>query len=222
MKCARYGLIAILLSIVVLPLSAMAVPLDGPIPPIRQDGLLFSNFSAELFTYSMNSSPQALSEIDVSGITVNGESGLRIGAVFFAPTNAGNSSGALLLLEFDVMVMNPHGAIHGVTLASDVFANGTATRVSASAGPASVFASPPSDDEPFMGSLRDARVLDSDVRRLHIDTSFEVLSDGIPGGAGAGGFDVTFAQSVAEPSIVLLLVFGAVLITAMAHKVRQA
>ena len=49
MKCARYGLIAILLSIVVLPLSAMAVPLDGPIAPIMQDGLLFSNFSAELF-----------------------------------------------------------------------------------------------------------------------------------------------------------------------------
>ena len=40
----------------------------------------------------------------------------------------------------------------------------------------------------------------------------------------ASGFDVSFVQSesVPEPSIVLLLVFGAGLIAAIAHKVRRA
>jgi hypothetical protein len=50
---------------------------------------------------------------------------------------------------------------------------------------------------------------------IHLDASF-------PGGVTSSGYDVLFAQTVAEPSIVLLLVFGAGLITAMAHKVRRA
>src|SRR4029453_6416466 len=104
MTCARYGLIAILLSIVVLPLSAMAVPLDDLLATTitQGDALHFSNFSASLFTFSAFSIPEDLSEIDVPGITVNGESGLRIGPAFFAPPNASSESGVRLLLGFDV------------------------------------------------------------------------------------------------------------------------
>jgi hypothetical protein len=231
MKCARYGLIAILLSIVVLPLSARAVPLDGPIPPIRQDGLLFSNFSAELFTFNPDplnpiATPQNLSDIDVSGITVNGESGLRIAAGFSAPGFAGLGSGAQLLLAFDVMALNPHQPIRSVTLTIPDFSlTGQAggSDMLAFAGPVSVAAhSAGGGAEPVTGPVSVTSALVSDMRRLHIDSGMTVVSDAFAGHGSASGFDVTFAQSVPEPSIVALLVFGAGLITAMAHKVRRA
>jgi hypothetical protein len=64
--------------------------------------------------------------------------------------------------------------------------------------------------------------LGSDTRRLHFDSGFEVSSDALAGVALGSGFDVTFSQSVAEPSIVLLLVSSAGVIAAIAHKVRRA
>ena len=233
MKCSRYGLIAILLSIVVLPLSAMAVPLDDLNAPIMQDGLLFSNFSAELFgsnpdPFNPIATPQNLSEIDVSGITVNGASGLRIASGFSAPGFAGLGSEAQLFLAFDVMALNPHRPIHSVTLTIGDFlvsGQGGGSDVGAFAGSAFVGVSVSAHaggGTVDMGSLSDTRALVSDMRRLHIDSGITVVSDALAGIAFASGFDVTFAQSVPEPSIVLLLVSGAGLITAIAHRVRRA
>jgi hypothetical protein len=235
MKCARYGLIAILLSIVVLPLSAMAAPLDDLNAPIRQDGLLFSNFSASLFPTIASATPQHLSEIDVSGITVNGESGLRISAGFFAGSSQGEGSGVTLLLGFDVMALNPHQPIHSVTLTVPDFiltgqGGGSDLGAGVDVGPSSAFVGPMvvvahsagGGAEPVTGPASVTSALVSDARRLHVESSFGVVSDALAGIAAAGGFEVTFAQSVAEPSIVLLLVFGAGLIAATAHKVRRA
>jgi hypothetical protein len=226
MRPARYGLIAILLSIVVLPLSARAVPLDDLLATTitQGDALFFSNFSASLFVFN-NGRPSDLSEIDVSGITVNGASGLRILGPFDAPTFG---TGAALVLGFDVMALNPHQPIHAVTLTVPfLLLVGAGSGVDAFAGPASVSISGMGATEPgcpcaVEGPISATAPLQSDMRRLHIDSFITVVNQSQAGVASASGFDVTFVQSVAEPSIVLLLVFGAGLITAMAHKVRRA
>jgi hypothetical protein len=157
----------------------------------------------------------------VSGITVNGASGLRISAPFDAPHF---STGVTLLLGFDVMALNPHQPIHAVTLTVPAFSvKGGGSGVVASAGPASVSVDGPGlGAEGIEGSLSATAALASDMRRLHIDSGLIVVNESQAGVAFASGFDVTFAQSVPEPSIVLLLVFGAGLIAAMAHKVRRA
>jgi hypothetical protein len=222
MRPARYGLIAILLSIVVLPLSARAVPLDDLLATTitQGDALFFSNFSASLFVFN-NGRPSDLSEIDVSGITVNGEHGLRVGPGFTGPSFGGDFGGVHLLLGFDVTVTDTRHPIHGITLVVPFFVTGISSGVIFSAGPAgvSVFG-PPRGGEPSEGVLRDVRTFSSDVASIHIDTFLDVGSLGCV--ADGGPLDVTFSQRVAEPSIVLLLVSSASVIAAMAHKIRQA
>jgi hypothetical protein len=160
----------------------------------------------------------------VSGITVNGAAGLRIASGFLAPTFG---TAVFLELGFDVMALNPHQPIHAVTLTVPfLLLVGAGSGVDAFAGPASVSISGMGATEPgcpcaVEGPISATAPLQSDMRRLHIDSFITVVNQSQAGVASASGFDVTFVQSVAEPSIVLLLVFGAGLITAMAHKVRR-
>jgi hypothetical protein len=231
MKSARHGLIAILFSILVLPVSAPAVPLgelsdiDGvPFPgaSISQGDKLFTNFSA--FMQAVGSTFDSFLGIEVSGITVGQKHGLRFDGPFEA-TSIEIEVGQLdLRVAFDVTATVPNLRVHevtvtlaGGTLLGEAFAGLTA-------GPASVAVSN-FDNEPGteleFGPRTGIGTLSPGENSVLIDTQF-VLATGVPGAAQTRGFDVLFAQSVAEPSIVLLLVFGAGLIAAIAHKVRQA
>jgi hypothetical protein len=101
MKSARHGLIAVLFSILVLPLSALAAPLSDlsdqfgvPIPgaSISQGDKLFTNFSA--FINAIRAFPVSgeLAAIDVSGITVGARHGLSFRGSFIANGHPGGSS----------------------------------------------------------------------------------------------------------------------------------
>ncbi len=78
MKFARYGLIAILLSILFLPLHASAVPLNDLLDSgasITEGDKLFSNFTG-FYVATAGGNP---SSIDVSTSTVGGEQRLQLG-----------------------------------------------------------------------------------------------------------------------------------------------
>jgi hypothetical protein len=129
-----------------------------------------------------------------------------------------------MFVGFDVTATAPRLRVHEVSLTlagGTIGGNAVATL---SAGPAfvGVFTSIFSDPVPREFGPRTAtRTFNPGANSVHVDTTIH-LDASFPGGVTSSGYDVLFAQGVAEPSIVLLLVFGAGLITAMAHKVRQA
>jgi hypothetical protein len=237
MKSARHGLIAILFSILVLPLSALAAPLSDlsdqfgvPIPgaSISQGDKLFTNFSA-VINAGGDAFPVGgdLAAIDVSGITVGARHGLSFRGSLFAHGGFGGNDGQVeLFVGFDVTATDPRLRVHEVSLTLAGGTIGGNADVTASAGPASVgivtFFDPFEDLFEFEFGPRTAtRTFHRDANSVHVDTTIH-LDAIFPGGVTSSGYDVLFAQSVAEPSIVRLLVGGAGLIAAIAHKVRRA
>jgi len=221
MRRVLNSLVVILWSVFVLPLTALAVPLDSLIDSgasITQGDKVFDNFTGSLSAF--RASPESLSEVDVSGITVGGAHGLRVSGGFFAAGSVEQQegSGVILSVEFDVTAIDPHRRIHGITLVlPDAELSGFAS-VSASAAPAFVSAF---HDEffgsIFVGPLSDVRTFSSNVTSMHIDAGLGVSTASM-GGAITGGFNVTFPQSVPEPSILLSFGAGAILVIVMARE----
>jgi hypothetical protein len=208
----------VLLVLLVLPFSAMpaqAAPLDLLLIPsilLREDSLLFSNFSADLFVFGQGQ-PRTLSEIDVSGITVNGASGLRVsGGV--APPNAGNDSGVMLAMGYDVTAVDARHPIRAITVTiADFFVvgGGSVVRVMTDFVELSVQGHSFTTSlgyVPVQGSATAIGTLGSAMPTLHFDALFEITNTGMAGIAQAGPFDVTFHQSVSEPAPLTLLVLG--------------
>ena len=162
----------------------------------------------------------------MSGITVNGESGLRIASRFYAPPFAAPQSALVLGVRRHGPESAPaHSRRHAHGPGFSVLVGGGSGVVAfGGAGVRVHIGARATEGCPCAveGSISATAALASDMRRLHIDSLIFVVSNSSAGIAAASGFDVTFAQSVPEPSIVLLLVSGAGLITAMAHKVRRA
>jgi hypothetical protein len=219
MKSVRHGLITILLSILFLPLSALAAPLSELIASgasITVGDKLFSNFSGSLSFGIGNQFPDNLSQVEVFGLPGNNEHGLAFRAAFFAEA----FEGALALdVAFDVTVLDPPHRIHDITLvlASAAFLGEGC--VSAGVGRLISINACEFEGDPFDGPLTASRPFSSNTP-VRIDTAFGLAATCCTGSDGvfSQGFAVTFSQSVAEPSIVLLLVFGAVLIAAIAHR----
>lgn len=225
MRCARYGLIAILLSILFLPLNALAVPLSDLIDlgaSITAGDKLFTNFSGGL---SGGGSPVLLVDVDVSGFSVGDTHGLSVIAPLTEPGalpgfSGGPGSVKTLNVGFDVTVTEGHNRITSIAVGIP-FVTLIDAAVSAAAGGASVSAFG-NHDGPLPA---DVFTFSSPVTGLHVEAGlFLMAQPTIDAFFQASGFDVSFVQSesVPEPSIVLLLVSGAGLIAAMAHKIRQA
>ena len=109
----------------------------------------------------------------------------------------------------------------GIPFVTLIDASVSAQVVSAAAGGASVFAFGDHD-----GPLpADVFTFSSPVTGLHVEAGlFLMAQPTIDAFFQASGFDLSFVQSesVPEPSIVLLLVSGAGLVAAMAHKIQQS
>jgi len=88
------------------------------------------------------------------------------------------------------------------------------------AGPAAVGFFGQAGEEVIVGPLTDVRNFSSSATSVHVDTRL-LLGSGLPGSVSTPGFDVTFSQSVPEPSVVLLLVSGAGLVAVMARRRSQ-
>jgi hypothetical protein len=217
MRYVGYGLIAILFSILVLPLSALAVPLSNLIDngeSITEGDKLFSNFtgSLDLFDATFGGAfPRSLSGIDVSGITVGGEQRLQFGPGF------GVVFGAVLSLhvEFDVTVTDPSLSIRRselvlprVHLGGDAFFRFQ-----------SFFAFTFDPEFLDLGPL--IAPVSLGPTGGHVTAELILASGGVPGSVDADDIYLALSQSVPEPSIVLLLVFGAGAIAAIASKIRQ-
>jgi hypothetical protein len=116
-----------------------------------------------------------------------------------------------LFVGFDVTATDPRLRVHEVSLTlagGEIGGNAAAT---VSAGPAfvGIFTDIFSDPEIFEFGPRTAtRTFNPGANSVHVDTTIR-LGANFPGVVTSSGYDVLFAQSVAEPSIVLLLVFGA-------------
>jgi hypothetical protein len=115
MKSARHGLIAILFSILVLPLTAVAAPLNELIAgaSITTGGMMFSRFSGDLSGVGAgNAGPENLSQVEVSGFG----NGLVFSANFFAARSSDLGAEAFMSLDvgFDVTVLAPPRRIHDI------------------------------------------------------------------------------------------------------------
>ena len=226
MKSVRHGLVAILFSILVLPLSALAAPLSELIASgasITAGDKRFSNFSGSLVGMG-NFFPNNLSQVEVFGLTANNGHGLQFSQEFLAQSQSGFNEGGLQLnVAFDVTVTDPPHRIRSVTLvlAGPTFGGPQISCIAASVAALTVGGCG-SEDDPFDGTLTAFQPFSSNTPSVHISTEFTLATSPFDSGVSSNGFGVTFSQSVPEPSIVLLLAFGAVLVTAMAHKVRRA
>ena len=229
MKCARYCLIAILLSIVVLPLSALAANLQDLID-LRDQGAsitagdkLFTNFSG--FLMSRVAAPTALGQIRVTGFSVGDTHGLSFSAQFDParippPGFTAGPSGSLNLdVGFDGTVTAGHNTITGIAVGIP-FALLSDSFLDLAAGGAAVGAFGNHD-----GSLSSGVVsLSSPTTSIHVEAglsfgSFAVFDAFIE----FPSYQISFVQrSVPEPSTALLLVFGGGVIAAIAHRVRRA
>jgi hypothetical protein len=209
MRYARHFLVAILLNILVLPLSAVAAPLSdlvdintgNPIPgaSISAGDKQFSNFTASLGFFGA-ASPTSVAHIDVSGITVGDRHGLGVRGQFDADAiDPFHGAEVFLLLLFDVTAEDPnvHVTLASVTAVGAVVVGSGFVTVGGGASPS--------------------------ANSIHVQTNIDIISDW-PGFAVSDGFDVLFtqsAQTVPEPSIVMLLVGSAGMIAAIAYKIRQ-
>jgi PEP-CTERM motif len=95
--------------------AAEAIPLtelvDGN-TSIQQGDKAFSNFLLFQFNAGGDSSPLIASGIDVQGITVSGEHGLRFSGPFSATATEGMVSGVGFSVRFDVSVSDPNFLLH--------------------------------------------------------------------------------------------------------------
>ena len=229
MRYARYGLIAVLLSIFFLPLNASAANLLELIlfsdqgASITAGDKRFTNFSGSLMSGGAN--PQLLDQIEVEGFSVGDTHGLS----FFVPFNpsepppsgfAGFGS-VNLGVGFDVTATGGHNAITGIAVGlSSVFLINASAFLTA--GGASVSAS-----GNFDGPLSsDVFAFSTPATSVHVEAGLFLVTDEptLDNFFQAFGYNVSFFQSesVPEPSPVLLLVFGGGVIAAIAHKIRQA
>lgn len=222
MRCARYGLIAILLSIVVLPLSAWATNLQDLIDfgeSITAGDKLFTNFSG--FVIQGGGHPSKLGDLIVSGET----HGLSFSTEFEPGTIMGFSVASFFNLEvgFDVTVTQGHHAITGIAVGipfvSIPESEFVSAAVSARGGTASIGAS--GEYEAPLSSA--VAPLSSPATSMHVETELAASGAGFDALTRFFSYDISFVQSesVPEPSTALLLVFGAGLITAIAHRVGR-
>jgi hypothetical protein len=226
MSYARYGLIAILLSIFFLPLNASAVHLDELInlgESITVGDKLFTNFSGSLFSGGAN--PFAIDQIEVAGFSA----GDRHGLSFFVPFDpaqpppsgfsGGPSSSVDLRVGFDVTVTGGHNAITGIAVGMGVFLMDASIFLTAGGASAAAFGD-------FFGPLSsDVFTFSTPTTFDHVDAGlFLMAQPGIDSLFQAFDYNVSIVQSasVPESSTALLLVFGGVVIAATAHKVRRA
>ena len=93
MRCARYGLIAILLNILFLPLNALAVRLDELVnfgESITAGNKLFTNFSGSLMSGAAH--PVLLDQIEVTGLSAGDTHGLSSFAPCQSPEHPQDST----------------------------------------------------------------------------------------------------------------------------------
>jgi hypothetical protein len=227
MKYARYGLIAVLLSILVLPLSAWAANLQDLITfgeNITAGEKVFTNFSGSLL--SSGAHPSLLGEVLIE--FVPGRNSLSVFPTHEPGTPSGFSGIGFLDLEvgFDVTVTAGHNAIAGIGVGIPFVSIPGVGFVSAAASArgaaASVFAS-----GPFAEPLpTDVATLSSPATIIHVENRLSFgasLQPPIDDFLRFSHYEISFVQSasVPEPSTPWLLVFGAGVIAAIGHRVRR-
>ena len=220
MRYPRYGLVPILLSILVLPLSALAVPLSDLInsgASITEGDKVFFNFFGTL-SGSGFASPLDLSGVDVSAITVNGAQTLFISGPFSVESRPQQDAVLDLLVAFDVTVTGPSLFIDALLVLPRNRLTGNSRLDHPGGSVLHEEGMPPEEVVAFIGgfSFR-APPPENWVIGLSMSTF------GFPASVVTEGFQLALStQNVPEPSIVLLLVFGAGLIAAIALRTWSA
>jgi hypothetical protein len=213
-------LVPILLSILVLPLSALAVPLSDLInsgASITEGDKVFFNFSGTL-SGSGFASPLDLSGVDVSATTVNGAQTLFIGGPFSVVSRLQQDAVLDLLVGFDVTVTGPSLFIDALLVLPRSRLTGNSRLHHPGGSKLHAEGTPPEEVAAFIAGFSFRA---SPPENWLIGLSMSTF--GFPASVVTEGFYLALStQSVPEPSTVLLLVFGAVLITAMALKICQA
>jgi hypothetical protein len=193
---------------------------------IIQGDKLFSNFRTDPLNNAVegNVSPSSVGDIDVQGITISGENGLRFSGPFLANGSDGERAFGRYTIQYDVTVLDSTFLIsdihHSFFFFETLLGNASITTRTAtlpSEGPfaqlfSEVFSSGLIDES---ANLRDA-LAGIDVA-VPSSTIFEIftlkaipIGLDFPGSAHIDFVDVTFSQiqAVAEPSTLALFVCG--------------
>jgi hypothetical protein len=190
---------------------------------ITVDGLRFSGFSLNIVLASNGATPTSPSAIDVTGVTISGEEGLRFTSNFTAPPPNGLLS---LNMSYTVNVLSSGMVLSDMTLAGD-----PSGPVNSPSGGGEVFSTTSAGNillSRVGGPAQTHGVFQTSQTNLVINTRMDLAAGGAPGPVVPATFSFlneTFSQTaIPEPNTLLLFLTGVVVLQALIvsdHSLRQ-